>query len=400
MRKAGTTVRVTAQLIDARTDKHLWSETYDRKLEDIFAIQDEISAHIVEALKVALGAGGEKAIESNEAPTDNLEAYENYLRGRYLWQTRVAKNIASAIELFEMATTLDPSFARAWSSLASAHITMPTYSYVDEKEHYALALSNAQKALALDPTIAEAHAVLADIARIGGQFNAAETHYQSAIQYEPKNSTSHLWYAEHLQATGRLDTALAEGLIAYRLDPLHPGTNDVIGFLYASMGDYPNAEKHLKQAIQLGHAGAIWDLAQVMIIQQRFEEAVRLARDFDVEFPELDGVAAAQVAAYQSGASMMAYFDRLDDSDFRMSRAVFLSDYVSFDRMDQAFTIASDFNTVKGNLLFVFWRADMAVFRSDPRFIDLIEAIGFIDYWDEYGWPSACARTGDGIRCH
>ena len=192
VRKAGNTVRVTAQLVDVRTDSHLWSGTYDRELEDIFAIQDEISRQIVQALKIVLGAGEQEAMAPPQKLTENLQAYERYLRGRYFWQRRGEDNIRHAIDLFEQATALDPQFARAWSSLAAAHITLPTYSVAPPDEHYSQAASVAQKALALDDTLAEAYAVLGDVARADRKWAEAEAHYLRAIASEPKNSTAHL----------------------------------------------------------------------------------------------------------------------------------------------------------------------------------------------------------------
>ncbi|MCH7895093.1 MAG: adenylyl cyclase, partial [Proteobacteria bacterium] len=198
VRKAGNTVRITAQLIDVRTDSHLWSATYDRELEDIFAIQDEISGHIVQALKIALGAGEQESMAHVQKPTENLEAYELYLRGRYFWQRRGEDNIRRAIGMFEQATALDPRFARAWSSLAAAHVTLPTYSDTPTDEQYPLAVFAARKALTLDDSLAEAYAVLGDMARVNKKWSAAQAQYLRAIASEPKNSTAHLWYGEHL----------------------------------------------------------------------------------------------------------------------------------------------------------------------------------------------------------
>lgn len=240
VRKAGNTVRVTAQLIDVRTDSHLWSGTYDRELEDIFAIQDEIAGQIVQALKVALGAGEQKEPLRTQKPTENLQAYERYLRGRYLWQRRGEDNIRHAIDLFEQAIKLDPQFARAWSSLAAAHITLPSYSAAPVEEHYSQAASVAQKALALDDTLAEAYAVLGDVARSGERWAEAKVHYLRATASEPKNATAHLWYAEHLAVVGRKSDALEEILIAYRLDPLHPGTNVNLAWIYWGLDDTSN----------------------------------------------------------------------------------------------------------------------------------------------------------------
>jgi Tfp pilus assembly protein PilF len=313
---------------------------------------------------------------------------------------RGGANIAQAIELFETATLQDPSFARAWSSLAGAHITMPSYSDETEEEHFPQALIDARKALALDPTIAEAHAVLAEIARVDRRWSEAEAHFRNAIENEPKDPTSHLWYAEHLQSTGRSEAALEEGLIAYRLDPLHPGTNDVLGGIYTSLGDDVNREKYLKQAIQHGHNGAMLELADLRLGQGRFEEAMEFTRDFELAAGPDNGILVAQVVAHQDKNSRQAFFDKIENSDTQVSKHYFLSDYVSFDRLDEAFAIASDIDAFRGNDFFVFWRKNMAAFRSDPRFSDVVEAAGLIDYWNEYGWPPACSLTGDSIVCH
>jgi Tfp pilus assembly protein PilF len=277
---------------------------------------------------------------------------------------------------------------------------MPTYSNESGDLHYPKALTYARKALALDPTIAEAHAVLAEIARMDYHWSAAEAHYRSAIESEPKNSTSHLWYTEHLLATGRIDAALEEGLIAYRLDPLSPGTNSVLGYAYWFNGDDTNAEKYTKQAVQLGHVGAIFDLSDLMLGQGRFEESLALATEFEAALEGINGIAVARVAAYQDENARQAFFDRLDHPSSQLPKTYFVSDYVSLGRMDEAFKIASDIHAFQANVLFVFWRKSMSAFRSDPRFISVIKAAGYTGYWDEYGWPPACSRTADVIVCH
>jgi len=399
VRKAGDTVRVTAQLIDARTDTHLWSATYDRKLEDIFAIQDEISGHIVEALKVALGTGGEQTTAREQPPTRNLDAYENYLRGRYLWQRRGEENIANSIELFEMATSQDPTFARAWSSLAAAHLTMPTYSDEPSEVHNPRALRNAKKALEIDPTIAEAYAVLAELAREDMHWDKAESHYHKAIEMEPKNSTSHLWYAEHLQSTGRTKAALKEALIAYDLDPLHPGSNSVVGAIYETLGDVVNREKYSRNAWQLGHFGSLIDVIDLRIQQGKADEAKALAQEFEATVNNSNGLMIQRVDAYLNKDARQEFFDTIEAPDFRFPPIFFLNDYAVLDRLDDVFELTADINNFTGNSMFVLWRTDMAHVRRDPRFVDLVKAVGLESYWDEYGWPPACQKTDGQITC-
>jgi TolB-like protein/Tfp pilus assembly protein PilF len=400
VRKSGDTVRITAQLIDARTDTHLWSETYDRKLEDIFAIQDEISGHIVAALKEALGASfsGEETLA--EQPTENLDAYQDYLRGRYFWQRRGAENILKAIKLFEKATTADPAFARAWSSLAAAHITMPAYSDEPASEHYPNAERYAKKALALDGTIAEAHAVLAELARDAWRWSEAEVHYLNAIKNEPKNATSYLWYSEHLLSTGRIDEAMTNCLIALRLDPLHPGTHSVMGAIYGAHGDRENAVEHSRTAWELGHVGSQLEVMKDLLNQQRFDEAMVIAESFEAQsFDTGKGVVPNIVAAYRDESLRQNVVQNTILETPISIRSYFLTDLVHLGFMDEAFGLAATPKQFRLNSLFQLWRHDMSAFRSDPRFADLIDALGFESYWDKYGWPPACQRDGSGIVC-
>jgi TolB-like protein len=274
VRKAGDTVRITAQLIDVRTDSHLWSETYDRKFEDIFVIQDEISAHIVDALRVALGTG--EVVRTAARPTDDLAAYEDYLKARHFWQRRGGENIQRAIELFTKATEADPGFARAWSGLGAAHLTMPTYSGEPEEQHFPLALEYANRSLDLDPSIAEAHATLADLLRFDRRWSEAEVHYLKAIELEPRNSTGYLWYAEQLVATGRKEAALTTALRALELDPFHAGTSSMAAFAFAINDEIEQTVKYSQSAWELGHPGGLFQLIQYQIISGNLEEASRL----------------------------------------------------------------------------------------------------------------------------
>lgn len=396
VRKAGTKVRVTAQLIDVRTDSHLWSETYDRELKDIFVIQDEISAHIVEALKVALGAG--ETPEQEVKPTDNLDAYEDYLKGRYFWQRRGTENIQKAIDYFQAATEADPNFARAWSSLAAAHITMPTYSGEPMDIHYPLGVEYAQKALSLDPTLAEAHAVLGDIMRVDMQWQEAEAHYRKAIELEPRDPTGYLWYSEHLMSVGRFQEGLAMAQKAYDLDPLNPGTTSMLSGLYSLAGDHEKADRFLVTSWELGHPGAPYIKLQSLMNRGDFDAAEQLLADNPDTFDEIDREwARLAIAAMRDPEQIPAYVSFLLAQPDEVSSHQLVLDYAHLGLTDEAFELALQ-GVSDGSDWGDFWFTPPA-FRQDPRFAKLAEAAGLVDYWDEFGWTPFCERRDGIVRC-
>jgi TolB-like protein/Flp pilus assembly protein TadD len=396
VRKAGNTVRVTAQLIDVSTDSHLWSETYDRKLEDIFVIQDEISAHIVEELKVALGAG--EQIVTHSRPTENLAAFEIFLRGRHFWSRRGADNIRKAIQLFNEAIELDPGFARAWSSLAAAHITMPGYSGESESVHHPLALEYANKALGLEPTLAEAHAVLADLLRVDKRWSEAEAHYQTANELEPGNPTGYLWYAEHLTCTGQLRPALDNALKALELDPFNSGVNSVVSLAYGINGDMNSGRRYLTTAWELGHPGALFNLITIELSEGNVDAAAALFAANETQMSER-GIAALElrIEAFRDPEARSRYVELLDSPDFPDAFAAAI-EYARLGMIDEAVARIKDVD-ITGNRWGILWLPSMAEMRAHEVFAQLLARDGLIDYWDEIGWPDQCSRDGEKITC-
>ena len=396
VRKAGDTIRVTAQLIDVKTDSHLWSETYDRKLEDIFVIQDEISAHIVEALKVALGAG--EAAQTPVQPTQNLQAYEDYLRGRHFWQRRGADNIRKSIELFGEATAADPAFARAWSSLGAAHLTMPTYSGEPEQDHFPLARKYARMALQLDPTIAEAHATIADLLRFERRWRDAEDHYLRAIELEPNNSTAYLWYSEQLVATGRLEAALDAGRKAVDLDPFHPGTNSMFGYACHVNGDDQSAVRHAEAAWDLGHPWSIYELIDYNLDSGNLDAAERIANEHRArleadDFVDFD----LYLLSFRDPEAGERFLEDLVERSEgpRLFSAI---DHARLGHVDEALQIALDVDPSGADLMDI-WRPRASAMRQHVRFGEFIRAAGLDVFWNEVGWPSQCRSEGEQIYC-
>ncbi len=398
VRKAGNKVRVTAQLIDVRTDSHIWSGTYDRELDDIFAIQNEISGQIVQALKIALGAGNQEAMVHAQGPTENLAAYELYLRGRYFWQRRGEDNIRHAIDLFEQATKLDPQFARAWSSLAAAHVTLTHWSDASEAEEFSLAVSAAQKALMLDDSLAEAYAVLGDMARFDRKWTEAKAYYLRAIASEPKNSTAHLWYGEHLNSVGHTRDALEETLIAYRLDPLHPGTNNNLAGTYLRLGDTSNALKYGAASWDLGSEFGLFVQAEANRRLGEFERAMEFVEQLG-DLP-IQVISKMFIKAKIDSEKRPLFFETLAENESALGLGIVLWSYAAFDRIDDAYRLLKLApESIDGFDCDLFWANDLAAFRQNPRFTDLMTELGLVDYWREHGWPDACKPAGDSLIC-
>ena len=222
VRKAGLQIRITAQLIDARNGFHLWSETYDRELANIFALQDEISAAIVATLKERLGLQVESAPRAIAAA--NSEAHEAYLRGRYLMVQRTQASIEGAVREFNIAIALDPDYALAHAELAIATLFSNRYSFGDltDSEAIARATPHAERAMALDPTLAEAHAATGWLLSASVQSSSEEilTHFRRAIQINPNYAIVYNWMAMFFLELGHYAEGFAAIKTAVRLDPL------------------------------------------------------------------------------------------------------------------------------------------------------------------------------------
>jgi len=226
VRKSGETLRNTAQLIDASNDKHLWSQTYDRKLsaENIFAIQDEIANEIVRQLGIVMDGGesGEAGapIVSVKADTKNLNAYELYLQAHSKFLAR--NDLKGSMALFEQAVEADPAFARAWAGLAAVYSLAPSWN-VNDKDYFDLATQSAQKAIAINPNLSMPHAVLGNVIsnKTNNDYAAAFTHFNEAIKIDPKETTAYLWRGIHYNTVGYFDKAEQDFLRCLDVDPAY-----------------------------------------------------------------------------------------------------------------------------------------------------------------------------------
>jgi eukaryotic-like serine/threonine-protein kinase len=246
----GNNLRVTASLIKVKDGYQLWNETYNRRLEGVFAIQDDIAQAIVTALKIRLL--GEKGTPLIKNYTENFEAYRLYLQGLNLWNKRGETDLVKSIEYFEKAIGIDPNYALAYAGLGDAYGILGNNGYWPAEKAYPKAKAAALKALAIDNRLAEAHASLAGIMMDHDwDFVGAKKEFELAIGLSPGYATAHHWYAFLLSNFGRHEEAIREIKIARSLDPLSPRISANVGFLLYSARRYGQAIEELRKALQV-----------------------------------------------------------------------------------------------------------------------------------------------------
>jgi TolB-like protein/Tfp pilus assembly protein PilF len=239
IRKQGDRVRITAQLINVADGYHLWSETYDRKLDDIFAIQDEIAGAIGQALKVTLL--GKEAHAADHLGTRSVTAYDLYLLGRHRWRERNEEGLEAALEHFQKAIAADPGFARAYSGLADTYLLLADHGDLKQAEALSKAEAAVAEALRLDPQLAEAHASLGLIRTNQGKPDEARVAFEQALKLDPEYVFAHLWYANLFNDTEERAQKLAEYERALALDPLLIPANVNLAGQYMNLGRYRDA---------------------------------------------------------------------------------------------------------------------------------------------------------------
>ena len=284
VRRSGDRLRVGAQLTNVSDGLAIWSDTYERRTSDIFTVQDDIARAIAGALKLKLGASAAE-LSSTSHGTENVEAYDSFLRGRYFWNHRGAANLRRALAYFEESIARDPRFARAYAGLAITLAILPEYTDSPPREALAKTRSAAARALALDSTLAEAHTALGLAAVHAWDFRAGEGEYQKAIALDPEYPTAHQWYGELLYHTGRLDSSFVEIRRAMGLDPLAPIPPLAFGYALTLAGQYGAAIQQFSKADELAPglglnrdliADAHLQMGQTQKAIDELEEAARL----------------------------------------------------------------------------------------------------------------------------
>jgi eukaryotic-like serine/threonine-protein kinase len=292
VQRAGSTLRVSAQLINADTGYVLWSETYRREVNEIIDVEDEISHAIVQALQLRLAAGDRPLVQRG---TENADAYDLYLKGRYFWNLRGSgpPALRRAIGFFEQALALDSAFARAWAGLADAYSLLPGFGDAPPGTAFPAAKDAALRALRLDNALAEAHTSLG-IINVFYDWNwaAAQREFERAVALDSTDARTHLFYAWYYNGVARYEDALRELGTAQRLDPTSLVINARLGTQLYYLHRYDEAAAVLRQALALDSTNVIAaaEMGRVLLQQQRFAEALAvLPRDVDLQAGYLGG---------------------------------------------------------------------------------------------------------------
>jgi tetratricopeptide (TPR) repeat protein len=376
-------IRVNAKLIRIEDSISLWSDTYEKKLESVFAIQSDVAEKIANALQVELSPEEKERLEKK--PTENLEAYNSYLRGRFFWNKRKEKDLMKAIEYFEQAIEEDPDYSLAYVGLADSYIVLPDYSPFPAKKAYPKAKEAALKALEIDNTLAEAYTSLASVkGNFEWDWTGAERDYKRAIELYPGYATAHHWYAFHLTWLGRYDEAIAEIKIAQECDPLSLIINANVGFILYLARQYDQAIEKYRSTLEmdpnfaelheyLGRAYVQKGMYEEAIA--KFKEAMTLSGD-DLEHVTMLGHAYAASGRRDEALKVIGELKELSKRK-HVSPYNMAAFYTALGEKNQAFEyLERAYN--ERDVVVVYLKVDPMFdsIRSDPRFKELLKKIG------------------------
>jgi TolB-like protein/DNA-binding winged helix-turn-helix (wHTH) protein/Tfp pilus assembly protein PilF len=381
--RSGHRVRITAQLIDASREAHMWAESYERNLRDVLALQSELAQAIAREIQIKL-TPKEKAHFQKVRPVDP-EAYENYLRGRYHWNRRSGDALKKALACFQRAIDKDPTYGPAYAGLADCAVISGFWGYSFPAEGCGRAKVAARKALEIEDT-AEAHASLG-WATLHYDFDsaAAEKEFQRAIELNPSYATAHQWYAYCLACMGRLEMSLAEATRALELDPLSLMINTTYAGPFWAMRQWDRAIDHCQKALELDptFVPLRWILAHVYQGKGMHEEAIRerqraleISGSAPIFVAEL-GASYAAAGKREEALQIVEQLQELSKQCYIMSYLMALI-YTGLKEKDEAFRwLEKAYQEHSPQLALVTVDPRIDYLRSDPRFQDLLRRMNF-----------------------
>ncbi|MFK8054119.1 MAG: hypothetical protein AB8F65_14220 [Woeseiaceae bacterium] len=395
VRSAGDSIRVTAQLIDSTTDKHLWSQTFDDKLsaEMVFEIQDKIATAIVDELSALLNInimGDDELVV--RADTSNLDAYQLFLQGRERFRKRSSENLPGTIRLFEQATELDPTFARAWSGLAATSAVAPSWSVIDgDKDLYELAKRAARKAIELDDSLSQPYAVLGTVTRdIENDFAAAFELYDEALTRDPNDADALLWRSIDSIIVGFFDRAIVDLQRCQAVDPGYENCFVFEGLAHLYKRDYDSAF-------------ALFDyVTGVNSGSQTVPYAIAMVRELDQRTATL--ALAWVVAGYEIPIKPEQLFRLLaeDDIDRETEFQVYAAEQEALTgERPEALTgymalFFGQYERIQASVYaMLWWHPSLPHFSASPDRNRLIRDLKIDQYWRKSGFPPQCKPLGD-----
>jgi TolB-like protein/Flp pilus assembly protein TadD len=382
--RSGDRVRITAQLIQAKAERHLWAESYERDLRDIFALQSEVAQAITNEIKIKL-TPQERTRLASARPVDP-QSYEAYLKGRYFWDSRTEDGLKKAIVYFQQAIDRDPGSAQAYAGLADCYHMLTAWDLMAPGEAYPRAKAAALKALEIDDTLAEAHTSLG-ITKFADDWDwaGAEKEHKRAIELNPGYATGHNFYAQYLIYMGRHDEAIAEIKRAQELDPLSPMINAIEAFVLFFARRYDEAIAQCRKTLELNagflpaHLYLGWAFEQKKLYNEaisEYQKAVALEEDSPALAAELArGYAAAgrRTEALKIVSDLRDLPQKRYVSPYRTAQV-----YIALGDADQAFVWLEKAREER-EYYFIILKVDPRAdpLRSDPRFQDLLRRMNF-----------------------
>ncbi|HYP53013.1 MAG TPA: tetratricopeptide repeat protein, partial [Pyrinomonadaceae bacterium] len=386
VQRDGDRLRVTVQLVRLRDGATLWAEKFDEKFTDVFAVQDSISERVAEALTVKLTAEEQRLLTKRY--TENSEAFQAYIRGRYFWNKRTADGLKKGIEFAQQAIAIDPTYALAYVGLADSYNLLPGHAGLPPADYFPKAKAAALRALEIDPTLAEAYASLGFVSyRFDWDWQTSEQHFRRAVELKPNYPTAHHWYGESLAATGRFDESIAALERAQSLDPLSLPINADLGQTLYFARRYDESARHLLKALEMDEnfiracviAGAVFTQ------QGRHAAAVEVLRRA-VSLSDGHPLTVSSIAYAEAAAGRADEARRLLEDLRRLAAERYVSHYnqavvhagldereAALDMLEQAF----EHHDVWLVWLKVNPRFDNL--RAEPRFTELVRRAGIPD---------------------
>lgn len=384
--RSGNRVRVTTQLIEASTDRHIWAQSYERDLGDVLVLQDELARAVVNEVNIHLSPEQRSRL-ANARPV-NPEAYEAYLKGRYEWNEWTEEHLQRSVEAFQRATQINPGYAPAWAGLSDAYDLLALFDYLPLQIGVERSKTAALKALELDDTLSEAHVSLANARLWEWSWSAAEKELQRAISVDPNNAMAHQLYGYLLSAQGRFEEAIAEMKRARELDPLSPNKQNSLGATLYRAGRYdealeqfrevpdPDANsefRHRRMAAIYERKGMWTESMNQLVIALKYGGKKELAVSVQRKF-----ISSGYATAKQTflGGDLREMQERYKNASPSVAFAV-AEDYALLGEQNKALEwLQKALEQHDKNLMYLKVDDRLEGLRSDPRFVEMARRIG------------------------
>lgn len=384
--RAGNRVRITAQLIEASSDRHLWAESYERDLSDILSLQSEVARAIAREVEVKLTPQEETRLASAK-PVDP-EAFTLYLKGRYFWNRRNPADLQKGLDLFQKAVERDAQYAQAYAGLADTYSLLGgiVYHVMPPREARPRSKALALRAIALDETLAEAHTALAlNLFEYDWQWKEAEKEFRRAIELNPSYATAHQWFAELLSTQGRHEDARKEILRARKLDPLSPIIDFAVGEQLYNARLYDQAIAHLKAALEVepNFLPTHFLLGQTFLrsgnfaaAEQIFDKALQLAPDSSLIRASL-AIAKSRLGDRKSAEGLVRSIEEMRARQYVPASHLAVAYFGLGDMENGLRAMERAVEERDGWVVFMKIEPLLDPVRNDPRFVDLMRKAGF-----------------------